>query len=99
MNVLPAMVIVPERALVVVFAVVLKATEPFPEPEAPLVTVIQPLLLVAVHAHPFGAVTSTTPVPPEDATLCDVGAIVSVHTIPDCVTVNVLPAIVSVPLR
>ena len=99
-NMLPAMVIVPVRALVVVFAVVLKATEPFPEPEAPpLVTVIQPLLLVAVHAHPFGAVTSTTPAPPEGATLCDVGAIVSVQTIPDCVTVNVLPAIVSVPLR
>jgi hypothetical protein len=64
------------------------------------VTVSQPvLLLTAVQAQPDGAVTATVPVPPPDATLCDVAEIVSVQVIPACVTVKVLPAIVNVPVR
>ena len=39
-------------------------TEPFPLPLEPEVIVIQLALLVAVQAHPFGAVTATLPVPP-----------------------------------
>jgi hypothetical protein len=74
-------------------------TDPLPDPEDPAVTVNQAALLTAVHAHPAGAVTLTVPLPPPDATLCDVGEIVSVHAMPAWVTVKVLPAIVSVPLR
>ena len=39
-------------------------TLPFPEPLAPLVTVNQPALLVAVHVQPVGAVTFTESLPP-----------------------------------
>ncbi len=99
-KVFPAMVSVPVRDEVLVFAVALKLTLPLPEPEAPVVTVSHAvLLLTAVHAQPAGAVTATVPVPPFDTTLCDVGEIVSVQVIPAWVTVNVLPAIVSVPMR
>ena len=51
------MVSEPERLVVPVFAVKLNATVPVPEPEAPDVSVIQPLLLAAVHAHPVAVVT------------------------------------------
>jgi hypothetical protein len=98
-KVLPAIVSVPLRDETDPFAVALNETEPLPDPEDPAVTVNQPALLTAVHAHPAGAVTLTVPLPPPDGTLCDVGEIVSVQVMPACVTVNVLPAIVSVPLR
>ncbi len=96
---LPAIVSVPERVEIPAFAAAVNETEPFPDPDAPDVTVSQPSLLTAVHAHPAGAVTATLPLPPVEAILCDVGEIVSVHVIPACVTVKVLPAIVSVPVR
>jgi hypothetical protein len=98
-NVLPAIVSVPVRDDVELFAAVEKLTVPFPEPVAPEVTVIQPTLLAAVQLHAAGAVTAVLPVPPADATLCDVGEIVSLQVVPAWVTVNVLPAIVSVPVR
>lgn len=60
-----------------------------PEPEAPAVTVSQPvLLLAAVHEHPAGAVTETVPVPLLDAALFDVGEIVYVHVTPAWLTVK-----------
>jgi hypothetical protein len=97
---LPAIVSVPVRDEVLVFAAVPKLTLPLPEPDAPAVTVSQPgLLLTAVQAQPAGAVTAMVPVPPLDTTLCEVGEIVSVQVIPACVTVKLLPAIVSVPER
>jgi hypothetical protein len=44
-----------------------------PAPARPLVTVIQVVLLTAVHAHPDGAVTATLAVLPVAATACDAG--------------------------
>ena len=65
-NVLPAIVRVPVRPLLVeVFAATLKPTLAEPDPEAPLVTVIQELLLAAVQAQPPGAVTPLVPAPPD----------------------------------
>ena len=60
---------------------------------------IQVALLVAVHAQPVAAVTATVPVPAADVTLADAGEIVGVQGAAACVTVNVLPPIVSVPVR
>jgi hypothetical protein len=77
----------------------LTVTEPLPEPLAPAVTVIQAALLIAVQLHPVGAVTVTIVGPPLDVTACDAGAIVSVQATPAWLTVKVLPAIVSVPVR
>jgi hypothetical protein len=66
-TVLPATVSVPLRDVPEVFAVTEKATVPFPEPELPLVTVIQPALLTAVQAQPVTDATPTDPVPLVDA--------------------------------
>ena len=52
MNVWPATVTVPVRAPPV-FAATLNATEPFPLPLAPEVTVTQAALLLAVQAQPL----------------------------------------------
>jgi hypothetical protein len=101
-NVWLPIVSVPTRWAVLGFAAALNATEPFPLPFAPLVTVSQDeLLLAAVHAHPAGAVTFADPVPPDATTLCPVGETVIVHgaVCPLCVTVNVFPAIERNPVR
>jgi len=67
-NVCVAIVIVPVRAAPVLAATA-KPTAPFPEPLAPLVIVSHDALLVAVHAHPLGAVTAIpVPAPPGSAT-------------------------------
>ena len=64
-NVWPATVSVPVRALVFELADALNATVPGPLPLAPLVTVNHDvLLLTPVQAHPAGAVTVVDPVPP-----------------------------------
>jgi len=91
------MVIVPVRG-----APVFMATEncvtPAPLPLAPAVMVIQESLLVAVHAQPVAVVTLTLPVPLEAEKFWLVGLIVNEQ--PElCVTVNVWPAIVIVPVR
>jgi len=99
-NVRPPIVIVPLRAVVFGFADALNATVPVPLPLAPLVTVSHDvLLLTPVHAQPLGAVTLVDPVPPAAVTDWLVGAIANVHGAAACVTENVWPAIVSVPLR
>jgi hypothetical protein len=95
----PAIVRVALRALVVVFAAALKVTVPLAEPLDPPVTVTQLAPLVAVHAHPVVVVTSTLPVPPAAATACVEAERLNVQLAPVCVTVNVLPAMVSVPVR
>ena len=71
-----------------------------PLPLAPTVIVIQASLLVAVQLQPVPAVTVTVPVVAvDDVRFEDVGEIVKVHGAPACVTVNVWPLIVIVPVR
>jgi hypothetical protein len=77
----------------------LKFVDPFPLPLAPPVTVIHAALLAAVHAHPVGVVTAVDPVVAlAPADWLD-GEIEYVQAAAACVTVNVCPAIVSVPVR
>jgi hypothetical protein len=61
----PATVSVPVRGLVVGFAATLKLTEPVPD-MPPLVTVIQPTELVAVHAQELPVVTAILLLRPVD---------------------------------
>ena len=56
-------------------------------------------LLTALQLHPAAAVTVTVPLTIVEATLADAGEIVGVQSAPACVTVNVLPAIVTVLVR
>ena len=97
MNVWPATVIVPVRCGPVV-AVTENCTTPAPEPLAPVVIVIQELLLVAVQAHPVAVVTLTAPDPPLAPMLCEVGLMLNEQPLA-CVTVKVWPAIVIAPVR
>ena len=89
----------PSRLHVVVLAATSKRTVPFPVPVAPLVTVIQALLLTAVHGQPVAAVTVLLPVLAAAGKDWLVGDTEDEHDVPGCVTVNVAPAIVSVPVR
>jgi hypothetical protein len=66
---------------------------------APLVIVIHETLLVAVHPHPATAVTDTVPLMVADVVrLEDEGRIAKEQGTPGCVTVNVLPPTVIVPV-
>ena len=62
-------------------------------------TVIQEVLLVAVHAQPFAAVTETVAVPALAPSVALTGDSTKVQATPSWLTVNARPAIVSVPLR
>jgi hypothetical protein len=70
-----------------------------PLPDVPELIVIHPALLVDVHAQPVAAVTVIVPELAASDTLSDAGAIVGAHGAPACVTVNVLPPTVRVPVR
>jgi len=52
------------RACPVVFGATWNTTAPVPVPEAPLVTVSQLALLVALHSQPLDVFTLMVPVPP-----------------------------------
>src|SRR6185503_2274207 len=97
------MVSVPVRALVAAFAAIEIVTVPFPVPLAPAVIVIHAALLVAVQAHvPADAVNVTLPLvaAAPTAALDAVSAYVQgTAAAAACVTVNVCPAIVMVPVR
>jgi hypothetical protein len=96
----PAIVIVPVRDPVPVFAAIEYPRVPLPVPLDPDVIVIHVAVLVAVHVQvDAAAVTPTDPVvaPAPGAALA--GDSVNVQATPACVTVNVWPAIVSVPVR
>lgn len=98
------MVAVPERAAPVAFADTAIVTDPFPVPDAPLVTEIQSLPAVAVHEQLAPVVTDTDTLAPATTTEALVGAIENTHGgggagAALCDTVKVWPAIVSVPLR
>jgi hypothetical protein len=98
-NVRPATVIVPERGPPVVGAA-LNPTVPEPVPLAPEVTVSQEALLVAVHAQPPPVATSMFPVPPLDGISVVSGEIEYEQLAGPCwFTLNVCPAIVTVPER
>jgi hypothetical protein len=60
--------------------------------------VIHAVLLEAVQLHPAVVVTATVPFPPADAKNWLGGEMENVQE-PDCVTVNVCPATVTVPVR
>jgi hypothetical protein len=99
-NVWPPMVSVPVRCDELGFAVALKLTVPLPLPLPPLVIVSHDVsLLTAVQAQPPGAVTAVEPVAPPNTIDALVGASEYVHGAAACVTVNVCPPIVNVPLR
>ena len=93
----PPIVIVPVRP-----APVLASTEyctlPLLVPDAPSVTEIHEAFDVAVHEHPDAIVTATVPLLPITGAFVLVGASEARHD-PACVTVNVWPAIVAVPVR
>ena len=90
MNVWPAIVSVPVRALVPVFAVALKLTEPLPVPEAPAVTVSHAALLVADQVQPAAAVTADVPPLADAGSDALTGEIDIVQDdVAACVTVNV----------
>jgi len=98
-NVAPAMVNVPVRLDATVFAATLNVTEPLPDPVAPPVSVIHGALLAAVQAQPVAATTVLPPLPADAANDWLVGKIEGEQGAAACVTVNVAPAIVSVPVR
>jgi hypothetical protein len=75
----PAIVNVPERSAVVVFAATLNVTVPLSVPDAPLVIVIHATLLTAVHEHPVAIPTETLPFPAADEKLWAVGVIEGLH--------------------
>jgi hypothetical protein len=61
--------------------------------------VIHVALLVAVQLQPMDAVTVRVPVPPAAVIVVVVAEIVGAHGAPACVTLNVLPPMVSEPVR
>ena len=98
-KVCPATVNVADRADVVVFAEAANVTVPLPLPVAPVETVTHPALLAAVQAQPAPLVTAIVPEPPAAAKDWLAGEILNAQLAPACVTVNVLPATVNVPVR
>jgi hypothetical protein len=98
-NVRPAIVAVPVRAVVAVLAATDIATVPFPEPLAPLVIVSQDAPLVAVQAQPARLVTDTLAAWPPASALVDVGVIEYVQAAAAWFTLKVCPAMLSVPVR
>ena len=69
-------------------------------PLAPAVTLSQPVLVVAVHVQPALAVTVTVPVvATDDVRFDETGEIENEHGAPAWLTVNVCPAMVTVPVR
>jgi hypothetical protein len=96
--VIPATVSVPLRGPAV-FAATLTTTLPLPTPLTPLAIVSHGAFDVAVHAQ--FAVTLIVVVAASDPTLADEGAIAKLHVgvAAAWFTVNVCPAIVTVPLR
>jgi len=101
-NVCPPIVNRPVRlATFVPFAATLYVTVPFPVPVAPPVTVNHPASDTAVHPKSVAfAVTPTVPpVRPAEPTASLAVDNVTLPVNPLCVTVCVLPPIVSVPVR
>ena len=95
----PATVSAPVRGMPAGLAPMVKFTVPFPVPLPGVTLVSQAAALVAVQARPGVAVTAIAePAPPAAATDCDVG-LMDEHGKACCVTVKLVPATVSVPVR
>jgi len=97
-NVWPETEIVPLRAAPVL-AAALKPTLPLPLPEAPLVTVIHAAPADAVHVHQLPDATVNDPLPPALSIDWPAGDRAKLQPAAACVTLNVCPAIVAVPVR
>jgi hypothetical protein len=98
-KVLPPRVSVPVRVVFPLLGATLKATPPVPVPLAPPVMVIQEALLLASHEQPAAVVTVLLPAPPSASNAWLTGETLYEQLVPDCVTLKVVPAIVSVPDR
>src|SRR5947209_18233735 len=98
-NVWPAMLSVPVRELVLVLAVTDQVTGPLPLPLAGVQVSQAGALLEGVQLQPAPAVTVSVPLFAAEATSLLVGETVYVQVAPTCVTVNVWPATLSVPVR
>jgi len=96
---LPAIVTVPVRDAVPVFAATLSDTVPLPLPEEPEVTVIHATLLSADHPHEVPAVTPTVNVPPPEPADWLAGEMLKVQPAEAWVTVKVCPPAVILPVR
>src|SRR4051812_5831520 len=96
-TVCPATVSVPVLAPPVVAAAV-NDTEPRPLPPVPAVMLIHGACDAAVHAQLSPVLTFTDRVPPA-ASIARLSGVTSNAQPGDCVTVNVCPAIVAVPVR
>lgn len=70
----PATLIVPVRAVAPLFGLAETRTDPLPDPALPDAIVIHGTLLLADHAHPVGAVTTTVTSSPAAATDARAGA-------------------------
>jgi hypothetical protein len=95
----PAMAIVPLRDVPAGLAATRYETDPLPEPDPPVSTVIQDALGTAVHVHPPGKVTFVLKSAPAATTLCAVGLSVASQVAPACVMTNGWPATVIVAER
>ena len=69
LNAWPAMLAVPVRGVVAVFAATENVTDPDPVRPVPFWNVRKPLVLVALHAHPAAVFTLMIPVDAVAATL------------------------------
>jgi hypothetical protein len=88
---------VPVRVLPVVFAVTLKVAQP--DPVSSVFVVIQDAVVVVAHEQEEVVVTNVLLALAVTGIVRAVGFSVKVQVVPNWVMVNVLPAIVSVPVR
>ena len=80
-TVLPAIVTVPIRSALPVFAATVSETLPVPVPDAPLAIVIQLALEAADQSHVSVAVTATDTEPPSEATAAVAGETVGLQVV------------------
>jgi hypothetical protein len=95
----PAIASVAVRAVTLVFGWAANETVPDPVPVEPADIVTHAAPLAAVQVHPGVVVTVTVPLPPGAGSVALEGAIVYEQAAAACVTVNVLPPAVNVPVR
>jgi hypothetical protein len=95
----PAIVRVADRAVVPEFACAVNETVPEPVPLEPPEIVTHDAPLTAVQVHSGVVVTVTVPLPPVAGSDAPPGSIVNEQAAAACVTVNVLPPAVTVPVR